>query len=88
MGRPVLVERSLPGSGPTRLSVTQVEDSQDSYYPSFYNFTYTRKEPPIELDSQTEAVFRRLWPVKARAGGSWQKEWHSLALAEAAITRM
>ncbi|THZ00127.1 hypothetical protein D6C92_01956 [Aureobasidium pullulans] len=88
MGRPVLVECSLPGSGPTRLSVTQVEDSRDSYHPSFYNFAYTRDGPPTELDSQTEAVFRRLWPVKSKVGGSWQKEWHSLPLAEPAITRM
>ena len=88
MGRPVLVECSLPGSGPTRLSVTQVEDSRDSYHPSFYNFAYTRDGPPSELDSQTEEVFRRLWPVKSKVGGSWQKEWHSLPLAEPAITRM
>ncbi|THW58087.1 hypothetical protein D6D25_02904 [Aureobasidium pullulans] len=88
MGRAVLVECSLPGSGPTRLSVTQVEDSRDSYHHSFYNFAYTRDGPPTELDSQTEAVFRRLWPVKSKVGGSWQKEWHSLPLAEPAITRM
>ncbi|OBW68178.1 MAG: Uncharacterized protein AUREO_017480 [Aureobasidium pullulans] len=88
MGRPMLVECSLPGGGPTRLSVTQVEDSRDSYHPSFYNFAYTRDGPPTELDSQTEAVFRRLWPVKSKVGGSWQKEWHSLPLAEPAITRM
>lgn len=69
IGRSWLLQRSDPVKGSYQLATKEIDDA------------YKPPHAP-KLDSQTEAIFRKLWPARAESEGDWRKDWCSFPLVE------